>query len=585
MFFRKWSFLELVACRKTFGVMDDTLLSVSMLVSVTELLAANRQLRSDLARLSARLDQVEAENLELRREVSELKCEVGYWKSRHADAVQRIQDRDLVVEQQQAEIKQLKSRQFGRKTEKSSGGSSDRSNVLPGEDITAPQSLRKRGRQPGQKAPQRRDYGHLPVVEELVTLPTEECVCKKCGAPRIAQGTEDSEQIEIEVGAYRRMIRRQRYRRGCHCSDEPVTISTPLPEKLIPQGILGTSVFVDLLLGKYQVHQPVERWLLHWRQNDLDLAKGTVFDGLRRMEPLLKPIHEAILERAAAAGYSQADETRWLMFEDVAGKTSHLWWMWAFLSADAIGYRLDPTRSHNVPERHFAAEAKAVLMVDRYSAYKAMDQVKQGHIVLAFCWAHVRRDFVEVGKGSEQLLPWALAWLKQICNLYRCHRLHQQHSDDRASESFVAAEVELRQVLSDMQTQATSELAQHPSLREPCRKVLASLQAHWDGLTRFVDDLRIPLDNNRSERAMRSVALGRKNYSGSTSSWSGVLAAAMFSIIATLSLHGLNPRKWLTWYLNACPGCQIPQDVSHYLPWNLTSDQHTDLSLRPADTS
>ena len=148
------------------------------------------------------------------------------------------------------------------------------------------------------------------------------------------------------------------------------------------------------------------------------MAKGTVFDGLRRIEPLPHPIRQAILERAAAAGCSQADESRWLMFAEVAGKTGPPWRRWAFLSADAIGDRLDPTRSHHVPQRHFAAEAKAVLMVERYSAYKAMARVKPGHIVLAFCRAHVRRDFVEVGKGSEQLVPWALAWLQRIRDLY-----------------------------------------------------------------------------------------------------------------------------------------------------------------------
>lgn len=538
-----------------------------------------------MARMSARLDQVEAENRALQREVAELRCEVGYWKSRHADALLRIQERDVLIEQQQAEIKQLKSRQFGRQTEKSSGRSQDRSNTLPGEEGASPQPGRKRGRQPGQRAPQRRRYEHLPVVEEFVSLPAEQCCCPKCGAPRMAQGTEDSEQIEIEVQAYRKRIRRQRYRRACQCPDQPVTISAPLPEKLIPHGVLGTSVFVDLLLSKYQVHQPVERWLLEWRQNGLDLAKGTVFDGLRRIEPLLRPVHQAILQRAASAGYSQADETRWLMFTETAGKAGHRWWMWAFLGADAIGYRLDPTRSHNVPEQHFATDAKVVLMVDRYSAYKAMAQVKQGHLVLAFCWAHVRRDFVEVGKGSEDLVPWALAWLRRIRDLYRCQRVRQQHSAHPASESFTAADVELRQILSDMQTQAASELAQDQSPREPCRKVLLSLQVHWEGLTRFVEDLRIPLDNNRSERAMRCVGLGRKNYSGSTSAWSGTLAAAMFSIIATLSLHGLNPRKWLTWYLNTCAGCQVPPDVSRHLPWNLTPEQRSELSLHPPTTS
>lgn len=565
--------------------MDDILLFSSASLSVTELLTINRQVLDQVASLSARLDQVEAENRELRRETSILKCEVGYWKSRHADALLRIQEKDLLIESLQAEVKQLKSRQFGRKSEKSSQRSADRSNTLPGEEGGGLQPTRKRGRQTGQQAPKRRRYEHLPVVEELLVLPAEQCLCHQCGEPRTALGTEDSEQIEIEITAHRRRIRRQRYRRCCRCPTEPVTIIAPLPAKLIPKGVLGTSVFVDVLISKYQAHQPVERWLLGWRQNDLDLANGTVFDGLRRIEPLLQPIHQAILQRAATAAVSQADETRWHQFAEVEGKTSHLWWMWAFLGVDAIGYRLDSTRSHDVPERHFIGVTKAVLMVDRYSAYKAMAQVKLGQILLVFCWSHVRRDFIEVGKGTAELVPWALAWLLRIRDLYRWQRLRLKHADNRAGEPFVTAEAKLRQALSDMQTQAASELAPGQPLREPCRKALVSLQAHWVGLTRFVDDLRIPLDNNRAERAARIVALARKNYCGSTSLWSGTLAAAMFSIIATLGLNGINPRLWLTWYLTACAGCQVPSNVSPYLPWNLSPDQKAKLTLQSPNTS
>lgn len=233
--------------------MDDILVVSSASLSVTELLTINRQVLDQVASLSARLDQVEADNRELRRETAILKCEVGYWKSRHADALLRIQEKDLLIESLQAEIRQLKSRQFGRQSEKSSQRSADRSNTLPGEEGTLPgeeggelQPARKRGRQTGQPAPQRRRYEHLPVIEELLVLPAEECLCQKCGAPRTALGTEDSEQIEIEITAHRRRIRRQRYRRSCRCPDEPVTISAPLPAKLIPKGVLGTSVFVDL---------------------------------------------------------------------------------------------------------------------------------------------------------------------------------------------------------------------------------------------------------------------------------------------------------------------------------------------------
>ena len=99
----------------------------------------------------------------------------------------------------------------------------------------------------------------------------------------------------------------------------------------------------------------MERWLAMWKHRGLDLPAGTIFDGLRRIALLLKPIHAAIWARTASGGFTPADETRWLMFVMQAGKTGHMWWLWAFLSADAIGFRLDPTRAHDVPEKHFAA--------------------------------------------------------------------------------------------------------------------------------------------------------------------------------------------------------------------------------------
>ena len=151
-------------------------------------------------------------------------------------------------------------------------------------------------------------------------------------------------------------------------------------------------------------------------------------------------------------------------------------------------------------------------MVDRDSAYKAMAQVKLGNAVLVFCWAHVRRDFVTVGKGWLEHKAWALAWLGRMRALYRHDR--RRRGAKTGSAEFTTADAELRQTVTTMQTQATNELAD-PKLPTPCRKVLTSLQEHWTGLTRFLDDPRIPLDNNASERRIRGPALGRKNSYGS----------------------------------------------------------------------
>jgi transposase len=339
------------------------------------------------------------------------------------------------------------------------------------------------------------------------------------------------------------------------------------------------SVWVEILIDKYFSHRPTERLLAQWSLLDLDVAAGTVADGLRRLEPLFEPLYEALLARNAQSALVQADETRWLVFIDQQGKQGHCWWLWVFVGQDTIAYRLDPQRSHDVPQGHFAADASLVLMVDRYAAYKAMAQVKAGSIVLAFCWAHVRRDFVKVGKGWPELKDWALAWLQRIRTLYQCQR-------QRLTQPASAAEEPLRQTVAAMHGQAAAELAE-PHVREPVRKTLTSLQEHWIGLTRFVEDRRIPLDNNASERRVRGPAVGRKNYYGSGALWSGRLAAMLFSLFATLPLWKVNPRQWLTWYLQSCAqaGGKAPADITPFLPWNLHAAQPTLLHAEPADSS
>jgi transposase len=522
-----------------------------------------------VTRLLAEVDQLRAEVASLRRENLQLRQQAGYWQSRHADAVRRITALEQENEQLRGENRKLQAERFGRRSEKQSA--SDRSNEL--EDPADAKPKRQRGRQPGQPAPQRRDYSHLPAREQFIDLPEAEQICPDCGLPLKACGTEDSEQLEIEITVYRRVIRRRRGQRTCGCPG-PRTFTAPPAPKLIPKSLLGVSVWVEILLDKFASYRPTQRLLEQWRLLGLDLAAGTITDGLQRLEPLFKPIMEALLQRNRQSHYKQADETRWLVFVEQQGKIGFGWWLWNFNSEDTVVYILDESRSHRVPEDHYPPQAGGVLMVDRYSAYKAMLQVKNGTLILVFCWAHVRRDFVRVGKGWPQLKSWALAWLRRIRDVYRWNRQRLANPADPA------AQAGLRQAVDAMRQQLDTELAD-PALRTPACKVLTSLQEHWSGLTHFVDDPRIPMDNNLSERRLRGPALGRKNYYGSGALWSGCLAAALFSILATLQLWQINPRLWLNWYLQSCAeaGSQVPNDIEPLLPWNLSEDMRAKLRL------
>jgi transposase len=348
--------------------------------------------------------------------------------------------------------------------------------------------------------------------------------------------------------------------------------------------VLGVSVWVEILLDKFASYRPTERLLAQWRLLGLDVAAGTVAGGLERLEPLFQPLYDALLRRNAAAAFAQADETRWMVFVAREGKTGYRWWLWVFLGEDTVVFRLDPTRSHDVPEGHFPAGADLVLMVDRYSAYKAMAQVKLGDVVLVFCWAHVRRDFVKVGKGWPDHKGWALAWLRRIRELYRHDR--DRRGAKAGSAEYTTADADLRQTVAAMQARADVELAD-PKRPTPCHEVLTSLEEHWSGLTRFLDDPRIPLDNNASERRARGPAVARKNYYGSGALWSGRLAAMLFSLIATLGLAKINIRIWLTWFLQSCAdnGGQVPFDIHPFLPWNMSSEQRREMAIASDDSS
>jgi len=172
-----------------------------------------------------------------------------------------------------------------------------------------------------------------------------------------------------------------------------------------------------------------------------------------------------------------------------------------------VVYLLDPRRGHEVPQSHLGIEATGVLEVDRYSGYKAMTPVKNGSLQLTFCWAHVRRDFVAVGKSWTEWTPWALQWLRRIRHLDCVNRERLRHAPD--SPEFRAQDASLRQAIHAMRAAAVEERSD-AKLRPPCRKVLESLEAHWPGLVRFVEDPRIPMDNNASERAGRGPAVRGK---------------------------------------------------------------------------
>jgi transposase len=346
---------------------------------------------------------------------------------------------------------------------------------------------------------------------------------------------------------------------------------------------------VSLLLDKYLFYRPTYRLLADWATHGLELSLGTVTDGLRHLVPLFEPVYEALVRQSQAQALWHADETRWLVFASLEGKVGYRWYLWVFHSAEVVVFVLAAGRSHDVPEEHFGpVEGRGILVVDRYKAYQAIDKVKSGRIVLAFCWAHVRRDFLRLAKSWPDQESWALDWVAEIGTLYHLNdeRLKVRHD----AAAFAVADRALRAAVTSFGERGQAQLRE-PVVHPACQKVLESLGDHWTGLTVFVEHPEVPMDNNTAERSERGPVVGRKNYYGSGSVWSGELAAMLFSLFQTLCLSGLNPRLWLTAYLSACAeaGGRAPAEVDRFLPWNLSPDQRRewgcDDAVPAADTS
>lgn len=517
-----------------------------------------------------------------RRDAYILRQQAAYWQAQHQRALSRQRQLQDEIDQLKALLRQREQQLFGRKSEASS--SSAAMPAVPSPTTPAvcqPAKRRSRGQQPNSKGHQRRDYSHLPVQEEILDLPEDKRQCSGCGLPFAPfPGTEDTTVLEIEVRAYRRRSHRPRYRPTCKCCLHPGIVTAPPPPRLIPSGILGVSIWATVLLDKFLFYRPMYRLLADLRSHGLDLSQGTLTDGLQRLKPLFDPLYQKLLDRQKQQQHWHGDETRWLMFVHHEGKVGHRWYLWNFCSVDVVAFVLSPGRDHFVPEKHLGAEARGILSVDRYSAYKAMAQVKAGKIILAFCWAHVRRDFLEVARGWPKQEEWTLEWINRIGELYRLNKARLAVKDDALA--WPAADQAVRAQVAEMARKRDEELGQE-NLHPARRKVLESLREHWGGLTVFVDHPHVPMDNNRAERAERGPVVARKNFWGSAAKWSGELAASLFTLFQTLELNKINPRLWLMAYLNACAaaGGKSPGNVDEWLPWNLSEQRRREWSSKP----
>jgi transposase len=386
-----------------------------------------------------------------------------------------------------------------------------------------------------EKKPQRghgpREQKALPVVPVLHTLDTVDMQCPSCGgALSEMEGCfEESEEVDVVQRTFvLKRHRRQKYRCACQAC-----VETALPpEKLQEGGRYSVDFAVEVATAKYLDHQPLERQVRTMEREGLVVDSQTLWDQLLRLCQLLLPTYNTLYAYQLLQPVLGADETRWPLLGS-PGQTK--WHMWALTGPTAAVYRIAEGRGADTA-RELLKDFSGTLMTDGYAVYEALAEASGGRFGVVHCWAHVRRKFLECGAQAE-----AEVALGHIAQLYAVEREYKTGPPNLARLAALREE-KSRPALEALHTWAMGVRALPES---GLARALTYMGNLWPGLTRFLTDARVGLDNNPTEASLRGPVVGRKNHYGSRSRRGTEVAALLYSLMESAKLCDVDPKAYL----------------------------------------
>lgn len=410
---------------------------------------------------------------------------------------------------------------------------------------TFAESTERRGK-PEPATPKKPQSGHgpraqenLPREQKLLEIPPEKRICAACNGPleEMKGQTETTEQITMRAREYIvQLLVAQKYR--CRCGMGVRT--APKPISHLKGGRYSLDFAIEVAIDKYINHLPLERQRRMMARAGLVVDTQTLWDQIEALARHLEPSYAELRKYILGADVVGADETWWRLMD---GEGSKRWWAWSLSVHDAVWHGIAPSRSA-ATARTFVGDFEGTLIVDGYKAYETLAS-ERSTLRLANCWAHVRRKFFD----AERNYPTCSEALDLIGQLFA---LDHDTADPTPLEGDARAEAERarlehrqaegRPILDRLRTWAVEQRAlPKSSLREATDYMLK----YWTGLTVFLDDPYVPLDNNRTERALRGLVLGRKNHYGSRSERGTKVAAILYSLLETALLNEFDPRAFL----------------------------------------
>jgi transposase len=426
--------------------------------------------------------------------------------------------------------------------------------------------------EPAQKPARRSLDEKLPRERIVHTAP---CACRHCGSAQIRKLDEKITETLEHVPATWKVI--QHVREVFTCRDCEKITETPAPSHPIARGRAGPRLLAEVLTNKYRAHLPLNRQSDLYAAQGVDLDVSTLADWVgacaATLQPIVTEIEKHILavsdeDHGSTMRRIHADDTTVPVLAKGKCTTARLW---AYVrddrpfgggAAPAVLLHYSRDRGGEHPERHLASYS-GLMQADAYSGYNGLyvEGRRPGVIIEAACWAHGRRKFFEL--AELQKAPVAIEAVRRIDELFAIERgINGRTADERR----IVRQERSKPLVDALESWLRAERAKLSS-KAPVAKAIDYSLKRWRAFTRFLDDGRLCMSNNAAERAVRGIAVGRRNWTFCGSDSGGHRAAAMFTLIETCKLNDVDPRAWLADVLARIADHPAKQ-ITDLLPWN-----------------
>lgn len=485
---------------------------------------------------------------------------------------EKLSSRDQQIEHLQLLLEKMRRNVYGASSEKLERNIDQLELKL--EELESDQATDEIVESPTTDKPVRNKPARRPLPEhlrrEVIThIPLEEC-CPDCGGRLSRLGEDVAEHLERVPETFR-VIRHVRVKMSCSSCDR--IVQPPSPPRPIERCLAGPALLAHVLAAKYANHIPLNRQSEMYAREGVELDRSTLAGWVGASSQLLAPLVEAVRRHAMAGSKIHADDTPVPVLSPGRGRTK-IGRLWTYVrddrpagidTAPAVWFAYSPDRKGEHPRQHLK-DFRGVLQADAYAGFGHL--YGTGNIHEAACMAHARRKFHDIHEIHPS--PVTTEALDRIGALYGIEREIRGQTADRRREVRQARARPLLEQFHRWLEQKRATLSAKSDTAAAIRYALS----RWRALTRYVDDGLIEIDNSSAERALRAVALGRRNYLFAGADSGGHRAAAIYSLVGTAKLNGLDPELYLRSVISRIAQHPINR-IEDLLPWNIRIDTVT----------